>query len=373
MTRVPFPREAYYARIGATATLLPLVAANTSATPGALGVNFLRNLMLAHLSTIPFENVDTVLGRPISMHLQDIYNKLIYAKRGGYCFEQNSLLRAAMVDAGFTHIRTLAARAAISDEAAPTGRLHVMNLVTLHTEGGLERWLVDIGTSAGVPMAPIRLDTAESQFTPAGEFRIRHYDLCTQEEMMHYAKPAGGFDEGWPEYAFEMHAHSGTWRAIHRFDLQPQYPRDVFAINYVTYQRSLIGHSLRGSRTVTSWAPAGTQGIPNGVGEVVCVPRGVHGLMVDTEARVSVRTLNAYPGPAESAHDPPTGALAPLVPREEHPTTAGELYDWMVEYLGLDFTQTALPQYNVTRAEFEEAMKKRVVMFGAKKWEPPVY
>ncbi|KPA77660.1 N-hydroxyarylamine O-acetyltransferase [Leptomonas pyrrhocoris] len=372
MTSVPFPREAYYERIGATTTLLPLVTANTSTTPGALGVNFLRNLVLAHLSTIPFENVDVLLGRPISTNLADLYNKLIHARRGGYCIEQNSLLRAAMVDAGFTHIRTLGGRSVIPDEAVATGRLHVMNLVTIHgEEGEEERWVVDVGTSAGVPMGPLRLDTTASQFTPAGEFRISKYDLCTNKEMMHYARPVGGFDEGWTEYAFEMHAHSGTWRAIHRFDLQPQYPRDVFAMNYVTYQLAVIGYSLRGSRTVTTWAPEGTQGIPNGVGGWVCVPRGVHGLRVETESRVSVRTLNAYPGAPDAA--PPTGELAPPVPHEEHPTTPGELYDWMVEYLGIDFTQTRLPQYNVSREEFEKALRARVVLFGGKEWEPPVY
>lgn len=370
MSRVPFPREAYYERIGATATLLPLVEANTATTPGALGVNFLRNLMLAHLSSIPFENVDAVLGRHISLHQSDVYDKLIHARRGGYCFEQNSLLRAAMVDAGFTHIRTLGARAAISDEAAPTGRLHVMNLVTIHGDTP-ERWLVDVGTSAGVPMAPIRLDTTEPQYTPAGEFRVQKYDLCTHKEMIGYARPAGGFDEGWTEYSFEMHTHSGSWRAIHRFDLQPQYPRDVFAINYVTYQLSLIGHSLRGSRTVTTWAPEGTQGIPNGVGGVVCVPRGVHGLLVDTDSRVSDRTLNAFPGIPDAA--PPTGELAPLVPEEKHPATPDELYDWMVDKLQLDFTQTRLPQYNVSREEFAAALQAKVVRFGGRKWEPPRY
>ncbi|KPI83444.1 N-hydroxyarylamine O-acetyltransferase [Leptomonas seymouri] len=370
MASAAFPREAYYERIGATKTLLPLVTANASPTPGALGVDFLRNLMLAHLSAIPFENVDAVLGRPISTHLSHICDKLIYAKRGGYCVEHNSLLRAVMVDAGFTHIRTLGARPVIFDESAPTGRVHVMNLVTIHGDQP-ERWLVDVGTSAGVPMAPIRLDTTESQFTPAGEFRVQKYDLCTNTEMMSYARPLGGFDEGWTEYSFEMHAHSGNWRAIHRFDLQPQFPRNVFAFNYVNYRVGSIGYSLRGSRTVTAWAPEGTQGIPNGVDGVLCVPRGVYGLLVDTTSRVSARTLNAYPGVPDVA--PPTGDLAPLVPREEHPTTPSELYDWMIEYLGLDFAQTRLPQYSVTREDFVKALEARVVRFGGKPWEAPVY
>ncbi|KAK7198718.1 N-acetyltransferase [Novymonas esmeraldas] len=378
MAHCPFPRQAYYERIGAATTLLPLVTAHEaseqSATPGALGIDFVRSLMLAHLSTIPFENVDAVLGRPISMALADILDKMIHAGRGGYCHEHNSLMRAALVDAGFTHIRTLGARAAISDEQAPVGRVHVMNMITvpcMATPGTTERWLVDVGTSAGVPMAPLQLEHTGSQFTPAGEFRVTQYDLCTSADMMAAARPAGGHDEGWVEYALEMFSHSGVWRAVHRFDLQPQYPRDVFAINYIVYTISPLVHSLRGSRTVVQWAEPGEQKVAHDVGGAVCVPRGVYSLFAADNARVSTRTLNAYPGMQDAA--PATGRLAPLEPTESHPGTPGELYDWMVEHLHIDFAQTRLPEYTVTRDQFIAAAHARLAVFGGAEWRAPVY
>ena len=53
----------------------------------------LRDLHLAHATHIPFENLDILLGRPIRLDLESITAKLIDARRGGYCFEQNALVR----------------------------------------------------------------------------------------------------------------------------------------------------------------------------------------------------------------------------------------------------------------------------------------
>ena len=62
-----------------------------------------------HASTVPFENIDIVLGRVISLNLGDLQDKLVKARRGGYCFEQNALFAAALESLGFKVTR-LAAR-----------------------------------------------------------------------------------------------------------------------------------------------------------------------------------------------------------------------------------------------------------------------
>ena len=53
----------------------------------------LREVHLSHATHIPFENLDILLGRPIRLDLENVAAKLIDARRGGYCFEQNALLR----------------------------------------------------------------------------------------------------------------------------------------------------------------------------------------------------------------------------------------------------------------------------------------
>src|SRR5271166_6648927 len=66
-------------------------------------------LHLAHATHIPFENIDALLGRPVSLALDELVSKLVHLRRGGYCFEQNSLFAAVLEEIGFKVTR-LAAR-----------------------------------------------------------------------------------------------------------------------------------------------------------------------------------------------------------------------------------------------------------------------
>jgi len=58
-------------------------------------------LHLAHATTIPFENIDILLGRPIRLDLPSLQDKLVRDRRGGYCFEHNTLFAAALEAVGF--------------------------------------------------------------------------------------------------------------------------------------------------------------------------------------------------------------------------------------------------------------------------------
>lgn len=50
----------------------------------------------AHLAAIPFENLDVILGRGVSVDLADVAAKLVVGRRGGYCYEHGLLLGAAL-------------------------------------------------------------------------------------------------------------------------------------------------------------------------------------------------------------------------------------------------------------------------------------
>ena len=80
--------DAYLTRIG--------VARPQKATLSAL-----RELHSAHVSAIPFENLDILLGAGISLDLDHIYAKLVGKRRGGYCFEQNTLFLNILREVGF--------------------------------------------------------------------------------------------------------------------------------------------------------------------------------------------------------------------------------------------------------------------------------
>jgi arylamine N-acetyltransferase len=52
----------------------------------------LARLHRAHVTAVPFENLDPRRGIPISLEPDDLERKLVSHRRGGYCFGQNLLL-----------------------------------------------------------------------------------------------------------------------------------------------------------------------------------------------------------------------------------------------------------------------------------------
>ena len=54
-----------------------------------------------HATAIPFENLDPRLGRPVRLDLETLQAKLVHGRRGGYCFEQNTLFAAVLGAFGF--------------------------------------------------------------------------------------------------------------------------------------------------------------------------------------------------------------------------------------------------------------------------------
>ena len=64
-------------------------------------VETLRALHLAHVTTFPFENLSSWSGHPVSLSLADLETKFVRRKRGGYCFEGNTLFAAVLRQLGF--------------------------------------------------------------------------------------------------------------------------------------------------------------------------------------------------------------------------------------------------------------------------------
>jgi len=88
--------DAYFARTGYTGPRTPTLET-------------LHGLVRAHVQTIPFENLDVLLGKPIDLEPAALMQKLVHDRRGGYCFEQNTLLLEVLTALGF-HVRPLSAR-----------------------------------------------------------------------------------------------------------------------------------------------------------------------------------------------------------------------------------------------------------------------
>src|SRR5579884_1797923 len=106
----------------------------------------------AHATSIPFENLDSHQGIPVSLDQQDLERKLVAERRGGYCFEHNLLLGSALEHLGLQVEPMLARvrRGGAPRESRPTG-----HLVLRVTDGDGKQWHADVGFGLGTLLEPI--------------------------------------------------------------------------------------------------------------------------------------------------------------------------------------------------------------------------
>jgi N-hydroxyarylamine O-acetyltransferase len=148
--------DAYFARIGYDGPREPTLAV-------------LRAITQKHPDAIPFENLDVLLGRGISLDPATIDAKLITAGRGGYCYEQNSLLKRVLTAIGFD-VTGLMARVLWMAPAGAPARPRSHMVLGVEIDG--ETWLADSGFGGCVLTTPLRLFSDEVQDSPNGPFRI---------------------------------------------------------------------------------------------------------------------------------------------------------------------------------------------------------
>jgi N-hydroxyarylamine O-acetyltransferase len=131
--------DAYLARIGWQGSLEPTLET-------------LTGLTRAHITRIPFENVDVLLGRGIRIDLDSIVAKIIVAGRGGYCFEHGTLFQAVLDRLGFRTVAH-AARVVVIVPRHQSPRTHMF----LTVEIGRDRFVVDPGFGGHTTLVPVPL------------------------------------------------------------------------------------------------------------------------------------------------------------------------------------------------------------------------
>lgn len=187
--------DGYFARIG-------------YAGPREPTLEVLRRLHELHPAAIAFEAIDVLLGRGISLDPRAVDAKLIGARRGGYCFEQNSLFQRVLRGLGF-RVEGLIARSRWGrplEETAP--RTHMSLRVRLDEVD----WLADVGFGGCMLTTPIRLDHRGVQRTRFEPVRLVAFgDELRLEAMI-----------------------GGSWRAIYDLALPAQSEVEFVSPNWFT-------------------------------------------------------------------------------------------------------------------------------------------
>lgn len=156
----------------------------------------LRGLQTAHMRSIPFENLDVRLKRPIRIDEKSIWDKLIRKRRGGFCYELNGLFAWLLKQIGF-EVTYLNARVYSREGNLGIDFDHLALLVQIPGRSG--RWLADVGFGDSF-VDPLSLETRGEQAQGLRAYRLE--------------RNSDGFIVWQRNY-------NGSWERQYFFDLQP--------------------------------------------------------------------------------------------------------------------------------------------------------
>jgi N-hydroxyarylamine O-acetyltransferase len=178
-------------------------------------------LHLAHATHIPFENIDVLLGRTPELELESLARKLVDERRGGYCYEQNTLFAAVLEACGFA-VTPLAARVRWG---APAGSVRPRTHMLLAVDVEGERLIADVGFGGDGLLLPIPLHPGTEAAQFAWAYRI--------------VEEGGG-------YVLQSRRADG-WLDLYGFTLERQYPVDYQVANWYTstHPKSVFRSMLR--------------------------------------------------------------------------------------------------------------------------------
>jgi len=152
----------------------------------------LRALHVAHLRSVPFENLSIHAGEPIVLEDQALFTKIVERQRGGFCYEANGLFAALLRALGFD-VSMLSAEVAREDGSYSPPFDHMALMISLE-----ERWLADVGFGDSF-LEPLLLDEEHEQPQPPDAFRIDRNG----------------------DYRIVMRRETDEWKPNYRFGLQP--------------------------------------------------------------------------------------------------------------------------------------------------------
>jgi N-hydroxyarylamine O-acetyltransferase len=122
-------------------------------------------LQVAHLLTVPFENLSIHAGQAIVLDDDALFTKIVTHQRGGFCYEANGLFAALLRALGFDVTLLSAGVANAAGEFGPDFD-HMALMVELD-----QRWLVDVGFGNSF-VGPLLLDERGEQREGSRAYQI---------------------------------------------------------------------------------------------------------------------------------------------------------------------------------------------------------
>jgi N-hydroxyarylamine O-acetyltransferase len=162
----------------------------------------LKAVLSAHVRRVPFENL-AIVGDPhgdaegegVSLHLPDLYEKIVERERGGFCFEVNGLFNRLLTTLGFEADRCAARVGGDEETLGRPPANHHTNVVHLD-----RRYVVDAGTGGPQAREPVPLDGTVIEDSAGVRWRIDASEMALSDYELWLCEPGGEWDR---KYRFQ--------------------------------------------------------------------------------------------------------------------------------------------------------------------------
>ena len=180
-----------------------------------LTLEFIETLQKRHLASFSFNNMAVLLGKEISLHVEDIVQKIVVENRGGYCFEHNKLMYEVLKECGF-NVRLIIGKV-VNNQKLDSPRTHRITVVEFENR----HYLVDVGFGYVCINAPLDIN---SQAVHNGYRVVENKGIYSLEIAMK--------EDFFRLYCFDLGKYDEADCAMGNF-YSSNYPKAVFVNNTV--------------------------------------------------------------------------------------------------------------------------------------------
>lgn len=139
--------------------------------PAAADLDYLSRLQFANVNHIPYENLDILAGREISLNREHLFQKLIIDKRGGVCSETNTLYNWLLESLGYETISYNSRIISKADPVQTTGH----RVIGVKLDGAT--YITDVGVNYEHHRIPLILEAGLVQNDGVCDYKFERDDF----------------------------------------------------------------------------------------------------------------------------------------------------------------------------------------------------
>lgn len=199
----------------------------------------IRVLMSQFAKHVPFENVDIIEKRDMTINAKNLETKIMEQSRGGLCYELNPLFYYVLKELGF-HVWMVSGTVG-SRESSLRGT-HIAIILQKDDE----KYVIDVGFGSNLALQPLPF-TGEFVSSVTGSYRIIESDMNNDEYV--YEKYVN--DERVSRYIFTLDPIDESY--VNRVkDLITTHPKSTFNKSFLLVKLTDDGHMTLTDQTFTT-------------------------------------------------------------------------------------------------------------------------